>query len=184
MVSRGGDAEPELATVVNGNDPSIAFTVFWDADLSGKTSPAANARPAFVNVCYGNFATPRHCKWHFASGISIGTDLQTLERLNGKSFQLYGFAWDYSGTVSSWNAGKLADFFGNCGRTLLRLDRFDIDTASPKERELYNRLGGDRQFSSDNAAMQQLNPVIYSISVEFPEKSSGCSVTRLNPYQR
>jgi len=186
MVSSGGDAVPELATAVNEDNPSIALTVFWDDDFSSKRQhPSVNARPTFINVCYGNFDAPRHCKWHFSSGISIGTHLKELENLNGKSFKLYGFEWDYSGTVSDWNAGNLADFFGKCGRTLLRLDRLDIgDAASPNERALYEEVGSDRQFSSDNSAMRQLNPAIYSISVEFPKDFSGCSVTKFNSYLR
>ncbi len=45
--------------------------------------------------------------WHTSSGVTIGTTLQELLAINGKSFQFYGFEWDYGGTVANWNGGVL-----------------------------------------------------------------------------
>jgi hypothetical protein len=33
--------------------------------------------------------------------------LRQLRKLNGKPFVLLGIGWDYSGTVVSWEGGKL-----------------------------------------------------------------------------
>lgn len=44
-------------------------------------------------------------KWKSREGIGIGTSLESLNELNGKTVDFYGFGWDYSGAVV-WNGGK------------------------------------------------------------------------------
>jgi hypothetical protein len=97
--------------------------------------------------------------WRTTHGITLGTTLKELERLNGKPFLLSGFAWDYSGTVMSWHGGMLAQELKEVdhpGRVLLRLDC----AASAYQQPTYLSVTGERTFSSMNPAMQELNPTI------------------------
>lgn len=96
----------------------------------------------------------------------MGTSLKELEEINGKSFVLAGFEWDYSGAVFSWENGKLAKLFGNKGeRGALRLSPKDFDKVPRKDSDA---VAGDGEFSSKNEAMQRINPRVYFIYLDFP----------------
>ncbi len=43
--------------------------------------------------------------WKTAEGITVGTPLEVLEKINQKSFPFYGLEWEHSGLVSEWNGG-------------------------------------------------------------------------------
>jgi len=144
MVSSGGDAEPEQATVINGDDPETALTIFWDKAAETGPHPAEKAHPRGVNLCYGSGPTPKTCKWHLANKISIGTSLQELEELNGKAFQLAGFQWDYSGTVVNWMGGALDSELTGCGRLLLRLEPGYGEAGPTVEQRKLERTGNGR----------------------------------------
>jgi hypothetical protein len=104
--------------------------------------------------------------WTTVHGISLGRTLKELERLNGKPFVLFGFAWDYAGTISSWDGGSLAAELkevDEAGRVILRLDC----KPSQYQQKSFHSVEGDRQFSSSNPAMQQLNPSVYEMIWTF-----------------
>ncbi|MBE2245949.1 MAG: SH3 domain-containing protein [Candidatus Competibacteraceae bacterium] len=44
--------------------------------------------------------------WHTSENIRIGTTLSELVVLNGKPISLYGFGWDYGGTLIDFQGGK------------------------------------------------------------------------------
>jgi len=47
--------------------------------------------------------------YHFVNGIKIGSTLEELIKENGGAeFSFYGFGWDYGGTISDFNSGKLS----------------------------------------------------------------------------
>ncbi len=56
----------------------------------------------------------RGTKWLTDKGITIGTPLEKVIELNGTDFLFWGFDWDYSGSVSSWEGGN----FENIGMGL------------------------------------------------------------------
>jgi hypothetical protein len=169
MISSGGDAEPEPATVINGGDQEKALTIFWDKAPEAGIHPAATAHPASILLCYGNGPTPKTCKWHLANGISFGTSLRELEDLNGNPFQLSGFEWDFSGTIVNWKGGALERELTACGRIVMRLEpRYGEAGPTVEQQKAEQQVSGEGYFASNHLAMQQLNPVVYSISMEFP----------------
>jgi hypothetical protein len=93
-------------------------------------------------------------------GISLGTTLQELERLNGRPFKLAGFGWDYSGVVIDWAGGSLDSSLAG---VKLYLD----PGPAAYESTTYSQVLGDREYSSDLAPMQQLTPRVYQIFVDF-----------------
>jgi hypothetical protein len=102
----------------------------------------------------------RQSQWQAASGISLGTSLQDLERLNGRPFTLAGFGWDYAGVVTSWNGGSLDSALAG---VKLYLDPGPAQSESAP----YSQVLGDRDYSSSLPAMQQLNPGVAQIFVDF-----------------
>jgi hypothetical protein len=99
-------------------------------------------------------------QWHLAPGILLGTPLVELERLNGKPFTLAGFGWDFAGVVTDWKGGKLDPLLTGIK---LYLDPGPAQEQSPA----YARVLGDRDYSSSLPAMQQLNPRVWQVFVDF-----------------
>jgi hypothetical protein len=150
-----GDEEPGI--VLFPNDPSKKLSIRWKDKRHQRF-------PLEVEIRF-----MPHSLWKTGQGITLGTDLKTIERLNGKPFKLAGFGWDYGGTVISWNEGKLEKVFSprNGIHIFLRLGPEDYETPMDKRtQELYYSVAsGD--FSSHNPAMQQLKPKVYDILINF-----------------
>lgn len=45
--------------------------------------------------------------WHTADGIKIGSLFASLLKLNQQKITFSGFGWDYGGSITSYNSGKL-----------------------------------------------------------------------------
>lgn len=99
-------------------------------------------------------------QWQVGPGISLGTSLADLERLNGRPFTLAGFGWDYGGVVTDWRGGALDSSLTNIK---LYLDPGSAQHSS----EAYSQVLGDRDYSSALPPMQQLAPRVYQIFVDF-----------------
>ena len=104
-----------------------------------------------------NFGTA----WKTPEGIGIGTSFSELQEILGP-FQLYGFAWDYEGTLS------LKD------TQLTQYDSLLFLRARPEESTVeqlpndYQAVMGDGRFPSTNPHMEALSPRIYEMIVRFP----------------
>lgn len=93
--------------------------------------------------------------WRTPEGIGIGTPLAEVEAMNGKPFPLYGFGWDYAGTVIDWEGGRLSRT--GC-RLLLRFEprgRYGPD------------LDGERELRSDQADLRAADPVVYQMLLMY-----------------
>ena len=108
----------------------------------------------------------RRSAWHVNGQIELGTTLQELQRLNGKPFTMSGYGWDYGGRVMDWNGGVLDTTLQRNGYRI----GFSLDTDSAgRETEARSQISGDRPFSSSLPALQELNPSIWEIFLDFPE---------------
>jgi hypothetical protein len=147
-----GEGLSEFGTILFPGDSARQLAIVWE-DTVGR------AHPAYVYV------TGQNETWRLYPGVGIGTDLKTVESLNGRSFHLSGFGWDYSGTTSSFDEGRLDSLWRRDGvlgnAVLLRLDPGPM--AAPDS--LTARVLGERDFSSQDPAMQLLNPRVYQILV-------------------
>ena len=85
--------------------------------------------------------------WRSPEGIHIGTTLAELAKINGKPVTFYGFEWDYGGTITGWNGGKLRNLEDHA---VLRL-------AFP-EVGYEESLAGDSEFTTDNPAAKRMAP--------------------------
>jgi hypothetical protein len=98
--------------------------------------------------------------WRVARGITLGTTLRELERLNGRPFKLAGFGWDYAGVVTDWAGGALDS-------ALVGVKLYLDPGPASYESAVYAQVLGDRDYSSDLPAMQQLAPRVYQIFLDF-----------------
>ena len=145
-----GEGFMEFGTVLYADDPSRRLEVLWGDTLT-------RSGPERVQV--GGLPS----RWAVFPGVTMGTSLKELERLNGGAFEMAGFAWDYSGTVYGWSGGRLDSLWegGSGGRTLV-LVRLQPDSGAHED-----RLGGEGAFRSSLASLQRLNPKVYDLVV-FP----------------
>jgi hypothetical protein len=142
-----GEGMTEKGAVIFPDDPKKKVEIIWKSE--GKN-------PSRIQI------TGKESLWKTKDGISLGTSLKSLEKLNEKPFVLAGFGWDYAGTILSWNDGKLEKLKG---LLMLRLDEFESSKLSAKEQ---TSVAGDKDFPSSNQAMQKINPKVYQIVITFP----------------
>ncbi len=92
--------------------------------------------------------------WKTTEGITLGTQLKTLEDLNKKPFIFYGFGWDYSGTVD-WDEGHLSD------RKISVCLEYPGETIPPE----FEGLLGDHDIKSNSELAQKANPIVRQITM-------------------
>ena len=148
-----GEGETAPGTTVFAGDSTRAIEILWK-------DPKTKRSPDTLTI------KGKASRWKAAHGISLGTSLKDLERINGKPFVLSGFGWDYSGTVYSWENGVLSKDFEGHGSVILRLDTDLVPPNLPEPD--YDHVSGDASFSSSNPAMQNINPRVYEILWKFP----------------
>ena len=142
-----GEGFTRPGAVVYPNDEMRRLEVLWTDTLK--------APRAEMVVLRGDSS-----EWKTADGLTLGTTLAELERLNGIAFRLTGFGWDYSGTVVDWNGGRLAPDSGASHKLVVRL--LPDDAA-----DVPSHLLGDRDFASDDSAMAALAPHVAEIYVRL-----------------
>jgi hypothetical protein len=157
----GSDGGHEAGTVVFADEPNASLGILWLDE-----SPDARVR----SIVFCQASEPAEaCRWHTDDGISFGTDLKALERINGRKFRLHGFDWGYGGLISSWDGGRLERLSAECGRVTLRVDPAP-GPATDERSALIAQVEGDGEFWSSDAPMQALNPRVDHISMSF----QGC----------
>lgn len=126
------------------DNPRRTVEIFWDPSID----------PTYPSYFGISGTEDGETDWKTTEGITIGTPLAELERLNGRSFQFFGFGWDYGGRVSDWNGGNLDPTLG------LRLDPEGSENVP-------ETLIGDQTISSDNPALEGLEVVVSALEVNF-----------------
>jgi hypothetical protein len=142
-----GEGETAPGTVLYPRDSLRRLEIMW-------RDTVAQQEPARI-ILRGS-----QSQWRVARGISLGTSLKDLERLNGRPFTLAGFGWDYAGVLIGWNGGSLDSALAGVKLYL------DPGTAQ-SESAPYSQVLGDKDYSSSLPAMQQLNPRVGQIFVDF-----------------
>jgi hypothetical protein len=136
---RGPEGTTFPGTVVYGKKPADRFEIIW-------VDPKTKRKPEIVRV--GRAKT----RWQTTHGITIGTSLKEIEKLNGKPLTLNGFGWDLGGGVISWNGGKLAK---ECyGKLLLTFDAIGEEKLTPKEA---SKVMGEQEVRSNSSVMRKLD---------------------------
>jgi hypothetical protein len=144
-----GEGELEDGSVIYPNAPRSTILVLWKDSVGRRIPSSVRLRDRSRQVIY--------------DGIRVGTTLKALERLNGRPFQLAGFDFDYSGTVTSWLGGSLETIGGPACEIKVRL--LPVLPKSPSRKQLAagEATEGDRDFKSSDPNMQFLNPRAYEV---------------------
>lgn len=96
--------------------------------------------------------------WQTPEGIHIGMSFEELKDVLGE-FQMYGFGWDYGGTVSLTDS-NLATYDG---MLILRL----LPDPTKQESDAYGAVLGDELYESSNPNFAQLDMTIDEMIVYF-----------------
>ena len=90
--------------------------------------------------------------WKTAEGLQVGSTLKEVEKINGNTFNMSGFQWDYAGTTTTWQNGTLAG---------------KITIVFNEPSRVHKSLIGDHTIPSDDARLQRANPTVKQIRVLF-----------------
>jgi len=138
----GRDDGPVPGSIVFARRPDAKLEVAWRDTLGRR-------EPAFVAV------KPGATRWSITDSVGVGTDLRTLERVNGRSFTIVGFRAEMAGAVREWEGGRLeASAAGGCHLSVFLSPREGTDDP----RVLAPVVGGT--VRSSHPTMQELNPTV------------------------
>jgi hypothetical protein len=142
-----GEGETAPGTVLYASDSLRRLEIIWRDTLTRR-------QPARL-VVRGD-----RSQWQVGPGVSLGTSLKDLERLNRQPFTLAGFGWDYAGVITDWKGGALDS-------ALIGVKLYLDPGPAQRESAAYSQVLGDRDYSSTLPPMQQLNPKVAQIFVDF-----------------
>ncbi|WOD40398.1 hypothetical protein [Nodosilinea sp. E11] len=139
-----GEGFTEAGTVVNpGSDHQ--FAVVWqDATRRDRPSLVRDFGPA----------------WRTPEGLGIGVTYATVKAALG-DFQIYGFAWDYGGTIDL--KGSQLEHYDN--QLMLRMP--PAEGAADAHQQAYETVMGDALFDGDHPALGQLDLSVHEMVVYF-----------------
>jgi hypothetical protein len=138
-----GEGTTELGTVVNaGTDHQ--FAVVWADD--------AQSRPRLIKD-FGQ-------AWQIPEGLGVGAPYAAVQTVLG-DFDLYGFAWDYGGTIVLEDTA-LAQY-----DDILWLRLAPSDAAIAAHLEAYEATMGDGIFASSDPNLGVLDLSVYEMVVSF-----------------
>ncbi len=136
-----GEGFMEPGTLVNpGTDQQ--FTIVWLDQQRQRPLLAKDFGPA----------------WQTPEGIGLGMAYGDLQQVLGQ-FQVYGFEWDYGGSVSL-QGSRLESYYGEL---ILRLSA--DQSAIAQHVQAYQAVMGDRLFPSDDPNLAVLDLTITSMLV-------------------
>jgi hypothetical protein len=121
-----------------------------------------------VEIAFGDTINLRYPKsvmlrgsqsvWHTATGVTLGTTVDELQKLNSKPFEFNGFGWDYGGQVVNWHGGVMS----RDSAIAIRLDALHLFDNKP-----YRSVMGDRKVSSSNRLARELRPYVGEIDIRL-----------------
>lgn len=95
-------------------------------------------------------------KWKTKEGITVGTSLDELEKINGGPFLITGFGWDYPGRTVSWEKGKLP-----------RQLQLELGQSKDIGETEYLQVVGDGYKSSDHPVIKKMGLKVRTIYVRW-----------------
>lgn len=153
----GGEGETYRGIILFPNDPQRrAYLYFVDE----KTLAGLNT----VRIMDAG------SRWSLANGLRMGMLLKDVVAMNGKPIKFHGLDWDYGGTVTSLEGGKLAR--STTAGALLNFSLRSRDDLAPQDENAYPI--GEPEFSSDDSEYPRQGEIIEigEISLSFPDKRS------------
>ncbi|NEQ46205.1 MAG: hypothetical protein F6K00_22760 [Leptolyngbya sp. SIOISBB] len=132
-----GEGFTESGTVVaDGSEQT--FAVIWVDDRQAEPATVKDFGPV----------------WQTPEGVGIGTSFAELQGILGP-FELYGFGWDYGGTLVLENS-NLSDYYGSL---ILRVQPSNPELFQ-QEAGAFQALQGDKLISSEDPNLPDLDLVV------------------------
>lgn len=147
-----GAANVKPATIHLGEGETVAGTVVFPKDPKRRLEVTWTRSKRVADIRFSG----RVSVWHTAEGLTLGTTLAELQRLNEVPFKFAGFGWDCGGVILSWGSGRLAQSLKNVWVTL------DLNSEQPMEDVL-----GDSEFLSSEVLKKNYPITVGRIRVEF-----------------
>ncbi len=154
LAAYGNDAKVDSLYIIDGmygegvvlfpDNPRRRVEIYWDKDFDPK-------RPSYIRIDGDSTGVT---DWKTSNGLSLGTPLAELEKLNGKPFEISGFGWDYGGFVTDWKGGNFNSSLS------IRMEPTAEGDASAK-------VSGEGGFNSQNPDMQAAKPVVSRMEFRF-----------------
>jgi len=151
-VGEGMDA-PGL--VLYPTDPQRRLEITWNHEQP--------AHPAMIFICRGEYN--HKCQWHTPHGVSIGTTLRELERLNGKAFEMVGWGSDVGGNLTSFQGGRLEK--ERLALTLVPMVDRDGNYLPRLTAREFSEVEGEKFLLSSHPVLQKLNPYVGALVLVF-----------------
>lgn len=151
----GFDDLPRAGTVLFPDDPTRRIEILWRDETSKR-------RPSAV------FVRSEQSRWETVSGVRVGADLRTLERMNGLPFRVGGFRTERSGHVLSWEGGWLAPLPSGICQPLVILQPEDDDPNG-----LFRQVAAGSSYASGHPALQKLNPRVVTLALRYHDQPPG-----------
>jgi len=147
-----GDGEIEPVTFLFPQDPERRIEILWK-------DPDRRADPREVGT------RGKKSRWHGVHGVSLGTTLIQLQRINSRPFrlELLNDGTDMRNELISWHGGSLENEFQGEGRVILWL----VGSSTKDTRQTRPQ---DFAGESDEPAMRAWNLRISEMSWLFPSK--------------
>ncbi|MBI5915789.1 MAG: hypothetical protein HY842_10455 [Bacteroidetes bacterium] len=145
------------------NNPRRTAYLWWDKEFDPK-------HIGFIRIISTDLPTGG-ADWKTDSGLAIGSTIADVEKLNGKTFDIFGFGWDYGGRVTDWKGGK----FDGTGFGML---------FSPAGDETDETLLGEKNIPSNDPILLKAEPRIVTFEIRFPVRDSlpPCLAEKANGY--
>jgi len=140
-------------------DPRNRVEIFWDSYISKKY-------PAFIRIAGDETGTD----WRTPDGLTVGMGIAEVEKLNGNTFTIFGFGWDYGGYVTDYGNGRLNTSVG------LRF--------KPSVEEYSEKIMGEINVLSNGPELIKAAPVIDKMEVRIlaKEKLPECIAEKVGNY--
>lgn len=149
----GAEGDDNEGTILFADRPDARLEIYWK-------NQAARRDPSWIDI------RGTSSRWRSPAGVTLGTDLKTVEGFNGRPFQIAGFGTDLSGGVYSWSGGLLArQDVGGC-RMGFRFVPPNVDER-PELRALMLQVGDGGTYSSGHQAMHGLNPRVGEAVIRY-----------------
>jgi hypothetical protein len=141
---------PNVSSVIYPNDPKRRLNVSWH-------NGTARAEP-FA------FLFEQKSQWVAPLGVRIGTSMTELEKLNGKPFELTGFAGLADGHVAL--TGRFSKLPGGCFLS------GDLSPTVKLPTRLMDKISSDDDFPSTHPLMRRAKPTLHQVQVVYPRDPS------------
>ncbi|MBV8752989.1 MAG: hypothetical protein JO328_09030 [Hyphomicrobiales bacterium] len=134
------------ASVLFPKDPKRHLEVMWtnESSRAGTSVIAINGQST----------------WTGPKGLHLGMPIATVEKLNGKPFQLAGFDQDNAGAALDWQGGALEKIPGGC-KMSVRL------VPDPKASEDARKEAGGPTLMSSDATVRAVKPIVAEILIGY-----------------